>query len=84
MDDWQYERDCLILLHDADDFPHQRRRWNIINALGGVETWASSAKASATLGGKNGMAARLGVVLSKAGICLESKLIVAFYMWRPW
>lgn len=38
MDDWQCERDCLILLHDTDDFPHQTMEMNIINALGGVET----------------------------------------------
>jgi len=40
---------------------------NIVNTLGGVETWASSPKPSATLGGKNEMAARLGVVLSRLG-----------------
>jgi hypothetical protein len=36
---------------------------NALNALGGVETSVSSPKAWTTLGGKNGMAARLGVVL---------------------
>jgi hypothetical protein len=48
---------------------------NIVNALGGVETWASSPKASATLGGKNEMAARLGVVLSRLGYAQKGILI---------
>ena len=49
---------------------------NTINALGGVETWASSPKASATLGGKNGMAARLEVILSRLGYARQGILII--------
>jgi hypothetical protein len=83
MDDWQYERNRLILSHDTDDFP-QTMEMNLINALDGVETWISSPKASATLGGKNGMAARFGAVLSRLGYAQQGILIVAFCIWRPW